>query len=95
MILLFKKMSQIRKILWIDGTSVCAKINCVKVALVERTDFFMFIHTIDENNRKALNVAMLSLQAVENGIEGVDFASILEVIIDYLKSNDKIFDKTA
>ena len=55
----------------------------------------MSIHRIDENNRKALSVAMLSLQAVENGNEGVDVTSALEVIIDYLKSNDKIFDKTA
>lgn len=55
----------------------------------------MYIHTIDENNRKALNVAKISLYAMENGHEGVDVTSALEVIIDYLKSNDKIFDKTA
>lgn len=55
----------------------------------------MFIHVIDENNRKALSVAKLSLFAVESGCENVDFESALEVIIDYLKSNDKIFDKTA
>ena len=74
------------------------RINWVRknhIALVERIDSFMSIHAIDENNRKALSVAKLSLFAAESGCENVDFESALEVIIDYLKSNDKIFDKTA
>ena len=55
----------------------------------------MYVHTIDENNRKALSIAKLSLHAVESGCESCDFESALEVVIDYLKLNDKIFDKSA
>lgn len=47
---------------------------------------------IDGNNRKALNVVKVALFAVENGCDNVDIPSILEVICDYLKSNDQIFD---
>ena len=50
------------------------------------------IQTIDSNNLKALNVAYLTISAAENGL-AVDFISSLEVISDYLKRNDRIFDQ--
>lgn len=53
----------------------------------------MYIHAVDQNNMKALTVAMLSLKALENGCEDIDFSHAFEVICDYLKSNDRIFDK--
>ena len=50
------------------------------------------IQTIDSNNLKALSVASLTLSAAENGL-AVDFISSLEVITDYLKCNNSIFDQ--
>ena len=50
------------------------------------------IDKIDGNNTKALSIAHLLTTALENGIDDVDVISTVEVVRDYLKSNDKIFD---
>ena len=48
---------------------------------------------LDSNNRKALGIASLTLKALENGLEEIDVECSLEVVCDYLKSNDHIFDE--
>lgn len=53
----------------------------------------MYIHTIDENNMKALSVAKGLLQAAECGRFDVDFISLLGIICDYLQSNDNLFNE--
>ena len=50
------------------------------------------INKIDENNMKALSVVKSLLHAVESGHD-VDYISLIGVIHDYLKANDKIFDE--
>ena len=52
-----------------------------------------FIVKLDENNTKALSVASLALKALENGLDDVDVIACLEVIVDYLKLNYRIFDQ--
>lgn len=47
---------------------------------------------IDNNNYKALTVVRLMKYAIENGLDDFDVVGTLEVINDYLQSNDKIFD---
>ena len=55
--------------------------------------FFMNnFEILDANNRKALNVVHTALVFLDNGLEGMDIVEILEVVRDYLKINDKIFD---
>ena len=51
------------------------------------------IDKIDENNMKALSVTKTLLYAVESGCEEIDYISLIAVIHDYLKLNDKIFDE--
>lgn len=51
------------------------------------------INKIDENNMKALSVTETLLHAVESGHENIDYISLIGVIHDYLKANDKIFDE--
>lgn len=51
------------------------------------------IQEINGNNIKALNIAALTLTALENDLEKIDVISSLEVICDYLKCNDRIFDQ--
>ncbi len=46
----------------------------------------------DTNNTKALAITKLAIMAFENGLDGIDVVETLEVIHDYLKSNDVIFD---
>ena len=48
---------------------------------------------IDENNTKALSVASLTLMALENGLDDIDTTIFFEIICDYLKSNDHMFDE--
>lgn len=55
----------------------------------------MFIHTLDENNTKALGIVKLAILALENGCDDFDVTTTLEVVRDYLKSNDGIFDSLA
>lgn len=51
------------------------------------------IDKIDENNMKALSVVKSLLYAVECGCDDIDYISLIGVIHDYLKENDKIFDE--
>ena len=51
------------------------------------------INTIDENNMKALSVVKSLLFAVESGCDDIDYISLVGVIHDYLRANDKIFDE--
>ena len=51
------------------------------------------INKIDENNMKALSVTKTLLHAVESGHDDIDYISLVGVIHDYLKANDKIFDE--
>lgn len=51
------------------------------------------INKIDDNNMKALSVAESLLFAVESGCDDIDYLSLVGVIHDYLKANDKIFDE--
>lgn len=51
------------------------------------------INKIDENNMKALSVTETLLHAVECGCDNIDYISLVGVIHDYLKANDKIFDE--
>ena len=51
------------------------------------------INKIDENNMKALSVTKTLLHAVECGFEKIDYISLVSVIHDYLKANDKLFDE--
>ena len=59
--------------------------------------YFMFsqelISKIDNNNIKAFSITELIIKALENGIDDFDIVSNLEVIKDYLKSNNIIFDR--
>lgn len=50
---------------------------------------------VDRNNIKALAVISLAIIALENGCDDFDVTTIMEVIKDYLKSNDKILDGLA
>ena len=50
------------------------------------------IEKIDCNNIKAFSITELVIKALENGIDDFDVISNLEVIRDYLKSNNLIFD---
>lgn len=63
----------------------------------EKSDIFMFtnecIEKIDDNNTKAFSIIELIIKALENGIDNFDVVSNLEVIRDYLKSNNTIFDR--
>lgn len=47
---------------------------------------------LDANNLKALKIVSLAILALENGHDDFNVIEILEVIKDYLSSNDKIFD---
>ena len=51
------------------------------------------INKIDENNMKALSVVKSLLHAVESGCDDIDYLSLVGVIHDYLKANDKLFDE--
>ena len=51
------------------------------------------INKIDENNMKALSVVKTLLHSIESGCMNIDYLSIVSVIHDYLKRNDKIFDE--
>ena len=51
------------------------------------------IERIDNNNTKAFSIIQLIIKALENGIDDFDVVSNLEVIKDYLKSNNMIFDE--
>ena len=50
------------------------------------------VERIDANNLKALKIVSLAILALENGHDDFNVIDILEVIKDYLSSNDKIFD---
>lgn len=50
------------------------------------------ISKIDNNNIKAFSITELIIKALENGIDDFDVVSNLEVVRDYLKSNNLIFD---
>ena len=58
--------------------------------------YFMFtkemISEIDNNNIKAFSITELIIKALENGIDDFDVVSNLEIIRDYLKSNNTILD---
>ena len=47
---------------------------------------------VDRNNIKAFSITELIIKALENGIDDFDVISNLEVVRDYLKSNNLIFD---
>lgn len=53
----------------------------------------MFIQSIDRNNMKALAIITMLIKALEDGQTDVDCVSTLEVICDYLQSNNRIFDE--
>lgn len=53
----------------------------------------MFNKELDKNNTKALSITELIIKALENGIDDFDVVSNLEIVRDYLKSNNSIFDK--
>lgn len=48
---------------------------------------------IDNNNVKAFSITELVIKALENGIDDFDVITNLEIVRDYLKSNNTIFDK--
>lgn len=48
---------------------------------------------LDTNNHKAMEVCRLTIKALENELEDVNVISSLEVIFDYLKTNDDVFCK--
>lgn len=50
---------------------------------------------VDGNNLKALGIVSLAILALENGHDDFDIIEILEVIKDYLTSNNKVFDSLA
>lgn len=50
------------------------------------------IHQIDANNTKALVTVQTALWGIINGAENFDVMTILEVIQDYLKTNEKILN---
>lgn len=56
----------------------------------------MLMHNVmeqlDANNLKALKIVSLAILALENGHDDFNVIEILEVIKDYLSSNDEIFD---
>ena len=52
-----------------------------------------FLEKLDVNNGKALNIAELTLTALENELENIDVVSSLEVICDYLNMNNRMFDQ--
>ena len=51
------------------------------------------IMDLDNNNHKALEICNLTLTALDNGLDNIDVIASLEVIRDYLKTNNKIFSK--
>ena len=53
------------------------------------------VKQVDGNNIKALGIVTLAILALENGCDDFDVTNTLEVIRDYLKSNDLIFDGLA
>ena len=65
-----------------------------KFAPVEGGDCIM-THAIDKNNFKALAIVSLAIMALENGCDDFDVVSALEVIRDYLTTNNKLFDGLA
>ena len=50
------------------------------------------ISLLDTNNRKAYGIAALTVKALDNGLDDIDCINSLEVICDYLKKNDTVFD---
>lgn len=50
---------------------------------------------LDKNNLKALAIVSLAISALENGHDDFDVTETLEVIKDYLRSNDLILDGCA
>jgi hypothetical protein len=69
--------------------------GCVFQAFL-KGDFILnkeYIAKLDTNNTKALSVASLALQVIENGLGDIDPTPFFEVICDYLKCNDRIFDE--
>ena len=50
------------------------------------------VKQVDNNNLKALTIVRLAILALENGCDDFDIIEILEVIKDYLTTNNKVFD---
>ena len=62
----------------------------------ERNGILMFtkeiITKIDSNNTKALELVHLLITALENGIDGIDIVTNLEIVRDILRNNSVVFD---
>jgi hypothetical protein len=65
----------------------------VKTQAIPNGRMTLMINKIDENNMKALSVVKSLLHAVESGCDDIDYLSLVGVIYDYLKANDKLFDE--
>lgn len=50
------------------------------------------ITKIDSNNTKALELVHLLITALENGIDGIDIVTNLEIVRDILRNNSVVFD---